>query len=43
MANKQIDWKLEWGDIISPDKLADALKAKTYEAVTIVTMRPQPR
>ncbi len=34
---KQADrLEAEWGDIISPDKLADALKAKTYEAVTIV-------
>ncbi len=34
---KQADrLEAEWGDIISPDKLADALKAKKYEAVTIV-------
>ncbi|MDY6847340.1 MAG: alanine--glyoxylate aminotransferase family protein [Chloroflexota bacterium] len=26
----------EWGDIITPEELADALKAKSYEAVTIV-------
>ncbi len=34
---KQAD-RLEatWGDIIEPDKLADALKKKSYEAVTIV-------
>lgn len=35
--NKQAD-KLEvaWGEVITPDMLADALKAKHYEAVTIV-------
>jgi predicted phosphoserine aminotransferase len=34
---KQADrLEAEWGDIITPDKMADALKAKSYEAVTIV-------
>ncbi len=35
--NKQAD-KLEvaWGDVIKPDQLAEALKAKPYEIVTIV-------
>jgi aspartate aminotransferase-like enzyme len=37
MNGKQADrLEAEWGDIIKPDQLADALKKKHYEAVTIV-------